>query len=207
MTVRRQHKKIGNKYYDSVSYQCCKGVQGLGECQRVIIVTHFVDDAAWEHAVEIIKDPSLVEQKIEQKRKKYPLERELITVDQRLKEIDEEVQNLIYMGQHAQSKESLESLGKLLGHLEQEKNQWLKEQRKLQNIDEEYRKEQEALALFAKRCEAMRASLADPTFEPSYEFKREALEYFGIKAVVWRTERNPRFQITCDPPSIVSRPS
>jgi hypothetical protein len=30
----------------------------------VIIVTHFVDDAAWEHAVEIIKDPSLVAQKL-----------------------------------------------------------------------------------------------------------------------------------------------
>lgn len=207
MVVRHQLKKLGNKYYPSVSYSCGKGEQALGECRRVIIVSHIVDEAAWEHAVEIIKDPQLVAQKLAEKKRKNPTDGEFAPLerrDKRLKEIEDEVQNLVKLAQQAPFSIVLETTAKLLAGLERERQGLLQEHAKLTHIDKEFKKEQDALLVFEKRCETMRSQLENPDFEPTYEFKREALEYFGIKARVWRVDHKPHFIITYGPPSVVS---
>ncbi len=72
------------------------------------------------------------------------------------------------------------------------------------NVHEEWKKAQQKLANFHKRCQEMREKLDDPQFEPDFAFKREAVEFFGIRAIVWRKNHKPHFDITCSPLDIVS---
>jgi hypothetical protein len=72
------------------------------------------------------------------------------------------------------------------------------------NIHEEWKKTQEQLNNFYKRCQEMRELIDDPSYEPDYEFKREAIKFFGIVVWVWKSDHHPRFEVESNPPSIVS---
>lgn len=198
------HRQVSQGF---VNYVCNKGNQGFGYCRRTAIRCIILDEAAWGHALEIIKDPSLVAQKLEQRRRKNPTDGEFDPInrrDKRLNEIEQEITNLVTLAQKAPSMTVLETTGKLLAELDKEKKGLLEERKQLVDLDTEYKKEQEALALFAKKCATMRTLVADPAYMPSYEFKREAIEYFGIKAHVWRVGHTPRYTISGNPPDIVS---
>lgn len=60
MSVIRDRRK--EDYY--VHYKCNRFAGLIGRCVGTQITAHLVDDAAWERAVEIIRDPSQVEAKI-----------------------------------------------------------------------------------------------------------------------------------------------
>lgn len=188
-----------------IDYRCkSSGDKERGECEGFVILARTLDEAAWQHAIEIIKDPLMVAQKLQQKKRKNPTEDEFSPIERRLKEFEKEVQNLLKMGRYAQDDDSVESLGKLLHELEREKLGLLAEQKKLQNIDLLYMEEQEAIAAFEKRCIIYREKLEDPNASFSYQEKREALEYFGVKALVWRVHHTPHFKIVSTCPSVLS---
>jgi hypothetical protein len=46
--------------------------------------------------------------------------------------------------------------------------------------------------------------LEDPNSHFSYQEKREALEFFGIRALVWRKEHKPHFSIVSTDSDLVS---
>src|SRR5260370_42328396 len=47
------------------------------------------------------------------------------------------------------------------------------------NIHEGWKKEQEQLNNFHRKCDEYRKKIDDHNYEPDYEFKREAIEFFG----------------------------
>lgn len=71
-------------------------------------------------------------------------------------------------------------------------------------MQEKYNELQEKIAEFHRQCTQWRENIDDPEFTPSYEFKRDACEFLGITAIVWRRGHEPRYKIKSDPPSIVS---
>src|SRR5262249_7761387 len=75
------------------------------------------------------------------------------------------------------------------------------------DIHEEWKKTQDQLRNFHKRCQEMREKLDDPEYEPDNKFKREAIEFFGITAWVWKADHKPRIDIQLNPPSIASSTS
>ncbi len=171
------------------------GDRERGICEGFTILARTLDAAAWKHAVEIIKEPELVEQKLQEKKRQNPTDIEFAPINRRLQEIEREIQNLIKLGQYSQIDETVETLGRMLAQLEREKIGLLEEKKKLQNLDVLYKAEQETLISFEKRCAIYRQKLEDPNAMFTYAEKREVLEYFGIKAFVWRNNHTPRFKI------------
>jgi hypothetical protein len=91
-----------------------------------------------------------------------------------------------------------------LKELKNDKDALEKEQSIQIDIHKEWKKSQQKLANFHKRCTEMRDKLDDPEFEPDFAFQREAVEFFGIRAEVWHKSHKPHFDITCNPLDIVS---
>lgn len=203
---------VTRKGNGKIDYRCkSTGDRERGVCEGFTVLARTLDAAAWADAVAIIKNPVAFEQKMQSKKQQNPTDGEYAPVNRRLKEIEKEVQNLYTMGQYSQDADSLKTLGKLLAGLEREKLGLLQEQKKLQNIDLLYKKEQEKIAAFEKRCAIYREKLEDSNTEFSYQEKREALEYFGIKALVWRVHHKPHFSIIsegmclCVPVNIITK--
>jgi len=71
-------------------------------------------------------------------------------------------------------------------------------------FQEKLNKLQNRIAEFHRRCTQWREKLADPGFTPDYDFRRDAVEFLGITAIVFRDGHNPRYEIKPYPPSIVS---
>ena len=75
------------------------------------------------------------------------------------------------------------------------------------NIHEEWKKAQEHLKNFHRKCDEYREIIDDLNYEPDYKFKREAIEFFGIVVRVWRKQDGHRMEAESNPPSIVSNGS
>jgi hypothetical protein len=72
------------------------------------------------------------------------------------------------------------------------------------DIHAEWLKVQEQLNHFHKRCQEIRDKLDDLHYESGYDFKRDAIEFFGIIVRVRKPKNPPRITVESGPPSIVS---
>jgi hypothetical protein len=75
------------------------------------------------------------------------------------------------------------------------------------NVHAEWMQAQEKLKHFHKRCQEMREKLDDPNYEPDYDFKRDAIEFFGIIVRIRKAQDGQRIVVESSPPSIVSSSS
>ncbi len=201
---------IGTTYSGELrkGYRCMKGNLHSGRCPGGLgarIATDQLDSTAWSVAVEIIRDPSEVDRRVEARRTADPnaerrqyITGEIAKVKTRQSRLrdrleDEDLDDDTY----ADIKLRLKELADQKRGYENELNIEI-------NVHEEWMKTQEELKNFHKRCQEMREQLNDPNYEPDYAFKREAVEFFGIVAQVWKADHSPRIVIESNPPSIVS---
>ena len=89
----------------------------------------------------------------------------------------------------------------LLGKQEEEYLQALADE---QSFQEKYRLLQRRLADFRLKCQEWREKVNDPKFIPLWQLKRDAVEFFGITAIVYKAGSDPRFEIQVTLPSIMS---
>jgi DNA invertase Pin-like site-specific DNA recombinase len=192
-------------------YRCSNAIiriEGINGCPgkpSVTIRAHIPDNLAWSTAVEIIRDPSEVDRKLEAWKTEDPnaerrqhITGELAKIKTRRARLaarleDEDLDDETYADVKLRLKE-----------LAEQKKGYEKELRTEINVYDEWLKMQERLNHFHKRCQEMREKLDDPEFEPDYDFKRQAIEFFGIVVKVWKTNHDPRIVIESNPPSIVS---
>jgi DNA invertase Pin-like site-specific DNA recombinase len=201
-TGTTSHKRKVYRCQTALNRGRCSSDLEVGKHQ---ILAKTIDPIAWTHAIEIIRDPSIVEINVEARRTKDPNteRRQYITAElakiktrqSRLRDRleDEELDDDTY----TDIKRRLKELSDL-------KRGYESEQKIEIDIHEEWKKTQEQLSNFYKRCQEMRERIDDPDYEPDYEFKREAIKFFGIMVWVWRTNHQPRFVVELNPPSIVS---
>ena len=71
-------------------------------------------------------------------------------------------------------------------------------------FQQKYNQLQERIEQFHQRCSEWREKVDDPEFTPTYEFMRDACEFFGITAIVYKFGREHRFEIQARTPSIMS---
>ncbi len=194
-----------------MGYRCltaANSVTGANRCpslSKVTIEAYIPDDFAWSAAVEIIRDPSEVDRKLEAWKTEDPnaerrqhITEELAKIKARRARLaarleDEDLDDETYADVKLRLKE-----------LAEQKKGYEKELSTEINMYDEWLKMQEKLDHFHKRCQEMREQLDDPEFKPDYDFKRQAIEFFGLVARVWKTDHNPRIAIESNPPSIVS---
>ncbi len=166
------------------------------------------DNYAWSKAVEIIRDPSQVDRRLEARRKSDPnadrrqmLTEELAKVRAKQKRLrdkleDEDLDDDTY----ADVKLRLQKLAELKRGYEHELTVET-------NVHDRWKKEQEQLRNFHRKCDEYRNKLNDCNYEPDYAFKREAIEFFGIIVRVQKKRDGNRLVIESNPPSIVSNDS
>ncbi|MGZ3629104.1 MAG: recombinase family protein [Ktedonobacteraceae bacterium] len=195
----------GNDY---IRYTCGKH-NLLGRCVGCVIPAHMVDEAAWQRAIQIIRDPSEVDAKI----------KKLTTTNAKIKRREQTRVNLAEVRRkQANLRRELSELAQE-GRLDKGTREFFtgqlaflakqEEDAKRQHEDErefqqKYNQLQERIAQFHERCSEWREKVDDPEFTPTYEFMRDACEFFGITAIVYKFGRDPRFEIQARTPSIMS---
>lgn len=200
----------GNMQLDSSHHQkyySCRTKSLLdGRCTvKNIILGRLVEGRAWEVALDIIRDPSEVDRKIEALKKEDPnagrreyITGELAKIKARQKRLRERLEDEdLDDDTYGEIKARLKELADLKKGYESELAIEI-------NVHEEWKKTQDQLRHFHKRCQEMRDKLDDPGYEPDNKFKREALEFFGITVWAWKANHNPRIEIHLNSPYIAS---
>ncbi len=188
-------------------YVCTKGNSGrFGTCQGCSIAAHTLDDAAWEAALEIIHDPSQADKKVETLRAQDdPSVTERTSITNKIARIEQQQKVLRKRLKELElDKDTEQWLSKELRDLAAEKKRYEDELKTSEDVHEKWKQLQTRLAEFHQRCQKWRENVDDPEFTPSYAFKRDAIDFFGITAIIWKQDHKPHYKIRSDPPSIVS---
>jgi hypothetical protein len=170
-------------------YQCISS-GNLHKCIGCHTNAILVENTAWECTLEIINNPSLVDEALEKKRSKDPTARRRKQINQDLAKNKASQKNiradLIRMS--GEGKLDLETeeayLGELkdLKHLEQIYNTELADDEK---VHQEWETMQKELERVYKKCATMREKLKKPGYEPNFKDKRDCIEFFGMTATLW----------------------
>lgn len=201
-TASPTHEKNGIRY----RYVCINNAYTANKCEKSNNITaHIADNGAWSKVIEIIRNPSLVEEKLNARRKKdlnadkrQTIITELEKVKARQKRLrdrleDEDMDDDTY----ADIKLRLQKLADMKRGYEHELSKEL-------DIYKEWNQVQEQLIDFRRKCDEYRGKIDDPNYVPDYEFKREAIEFFGIIARIRQEKDGDRIVIDSAPPSFVS---
>jgi DNA invertase Pin-like site-specific DNA recombinase len=198
----------GGKKRPKTVYRCSSVRDSFGRCQGGAgnsIPVHIADNAAWEKAVEIIRDPSEVNRKLEGRKTADPNADRREVIKNELTKIkasrtrltarleDEDLDDETY----ADIKLRLKGLA--------EKKRGFESELEIEiNIHEEWSKAQDQLKNFHQKCDEYRKKMDDPSYKPDYDFKREAIEFFGIIVRIRKEKDGDRIVVESNPPSIVS---
>lgn len=190
------------------SYNCAKPYNKVDLCKGCSITVDMLDAAAWEKAVEIIRDPTELDQKIADIIKKNSAtqqrKRALKTLNAILSEEETYRNNLAReMRKKTLSERTVAFLQKQLTDLEQQEQEARKNLADEQKMQQQQENLERRIAEFHQQCQEWRENLDDPQFTPSFKFKRDACLYFGITATVWKVDHKPRHLIHTDPSEIV----
>jgi len=168
-----------------------------------------VDDAAWQKAVEIIRDPSIVDAAIAERRSKDPtasrrkqINKEIASLEAEREDLQADLLRMIRERSLDRNTEGV--LTNRLKEIEKLVNQLNSEHLDDEILHQQWDTAQRKLEKMHQRCAVMREKLDDPAYEPDYKTKRDLIEFLGITATIWETGHKPRFKIQFNPPGIVS---
>lgn len=202
--IARQGTKYEYIYYRCTAQMNRSSYKCIG-CSAMNAKT--VDNAAWQKAVEIIRDPSIVDAEIAKRRTGDP-------TASRRKQINKELANIKFEREGLQSdllrlikerkldRNTEGALTNRLKELEQLEYKYNSELLDDSKVHQQWDAAQRKLEKIHQKCAAMREKLSDPVYEPSYKEKREMIEFFGIFATIWENGHKPRFKIGLKLPDI-----
>jgi site-specific DNA recombinase len=199
LTVQRDRKR------DWISYCCYKQKQGYGECKGANARAYIVDAIAWNKAVKVINNPSLVEKKIEKQRIDDPTRGSLKSVEDLLQQTNDAIINLTETLQTTTSPLSRDILVKRLDELATMRAGYEEQYDQIMRFRINWEDAMRALDDFKAWCDEKRPYLADPEYEFSYKERRDALEMIGITVYVYQEQHKPRFAVEVSPPDIMSK--
>ena len=193
---------------DEIRYQCGNYTGTLSKCKGCSTDARMLDAAGWAEAVKIIRDPSEVDKRIQKLTADNPITKQhrnklatLADIHNRQTALRKDLSEMSQKGKLDKgTREYLSSQLTILAKQEADTKQQLEDE---QAVKEQYNKLQQRIVEFHKRCTQWREKLDDPQFTPSYKFMRDACEFFGITAIVYKAGHEQRYEIQKDPPSIV----
>ena len=170
------------------------------------------DAIAWDEAVKIIRKPEIVDAKIEEQRSPDPTARTRQKITADLAERRRRQQNLQMRLSDEMEKDDLDndtviSLKRRLQELKNEIKIYEEELKDEARIHEKWKAQQEKLERFHKFCKEMLEKIDDPSYTPTYQEKRDALEFLGLKLKVSNFKGDPKIEFILDPPSLASKSS
>jgi DNA invertase Pin-like site-specific DNA recombinase len=172
-------------------YRCGTKSSGTQNyCPGCYIKASILDKAIWEKALEIIHDPSIVNEAIESKKTSDPTAGRRKQINKALKELEEERNNLqanlLFMTKEKLiDRDTAATFGKRLKEIEKLVLEYQSELLDDNRMHQEWERAQREIEKLHKKCADMREKLRDPNYEPDYQTKRDLIELFGITATVW----------------------
>ncbi len=200
MNVRHTHEGKYSVYFCIKGNEWKRQANPIPECRYNSISALQVDPVVWEKVVALMRDPEQLRASIEALKIPDPTSQEKIPVDIRLKQVDEELNNLLEMGKNAKSRAALEKINAWITQAEKEKELLLREDELLEEQQKEWENAMFEVTKFESWCQGFLANCQEPT----YQEKRRAIEMFGIRVFAFKYGHTPRFRIEVSPPSIVS---
>ncbi len=190
-TPRRDERKLKGGQKEYIYYRCMTQANGsFHKCPGCRINAKTVDDAAWEAALEIIHNPSKVDEALEEQKSKDPTVSRRKETKKKLAELEKEREGLEtellrLIKERKLTRRTEDRLTNELKELEQLEYQYNSELLDDDKIRREWEKTQRDLERLHKKCATMREKLKDPTYTPDYKDKRDMIEFFGITAILW----------------------
>jgi site-specific DNA recombinase len=191
-----------NPARNTVQYRCLGKKLGKVEKHLTLISVNTLDAEVWQHAVEIIRNPALLIEEINKRRKKDPTQDNRKALRRQVREIKQQIENCTKTLREAKNETVRALMAQELDRLVKEQEKIERAQKAQVNQQEAWAKEQQALDDFVKWCDEERAKLDDPMHKVTYQEKRNACEKLGLKALVWRPDHDPQWQIFPNPPDI-----
>ncbi|HEU5378013.1 MAG TPA: recombinase family protein [Ktedonobacteraceae bacterium] len=187
-------------------YVCSTTVNMDGRCKMYnYTLAEMLDSYAWSIAKTIIRNPSVVDKAVEDKKTKDPnAERREYIMGELAKNKASRARLIARLEDEDLDDETYAEIKRRLKELANLKRGYENELSKEINVHTEWMKTQEQLRYFHKRCQQMREKLDDPNYDPDYQFKRDVIEFFGIVARVRKGDKEPEINIELHTPSIVS---
>lgn len=204
----RHHVKAysGRSTPNKAEYFCIvnTGVDDLLHHHSVSILLDILDEEAWKLAVHYIKHPHLVKQQVEKLRKAYQPTTNRDDIEETLATIRRQMSNLYKLAKAAADDETVDQLTGMMKDLERQKRQAEAMIYEVEEEEEVRQKIQADIDKFEDWANCVRPLLGDPTYQPTYQEKRLAIQILGIAATVYPTESPKRLKIEVGPPSIMS---
>jgi len=197
-------KRVPYFYYD-----CDKPyLKGGGKCSGCCIPVDLLDSGVAEYIIELIRDPSVVNKKIQKLQTKNPAHKQqqnkLKNLNAILREQETFRNNLaIEMRKKTLSERTVAFLNTQLAMLEQQEQDARKDLADQQRVQQQQEKLQVRIAEFHRQCQEWREKVDDPQFTPSFQFNLDAVLFFGLSVTVWKKGTKPRYDIHTDPPEIM----
>lgn len=197
--------KVPYYYYDCGHPQ----LKGGGKCPGCSISVDFLDNAVAEYILELIRDPSEVDQKIQQLQAENPVQkqqqRKLKNLNAILREQETFRNNLAAeMRKKTFSERTIAFLNTQLSMLEQQEEEARRDLADEQRMQEQREILDRRIAEFHQQCQEWREKLDDPQFTPDFQLYLDAVLFFGINVKVWRAGTEPRYEIYTAPSEIVA---
>ena len=166
-----------------------------------------LDAAVIEKIIEIIRDPSEVDQMIASLLKENPASKQQQNKLKHLNEILRAEENYrknlaAEMRKKTLSERTVLFLQAELSKLEQQEEEARRDIADTQKLQQEQENLERRIAEFHRQCREWREKLDDPEFTPDFTFLSEACLFFGITATVWNADIKPRYELHTDPPDI-----
>jgi hypothetical protein len=190
------------------SYNCTMPYTREGRCSGCCIMVDELDRGVAEYIIELIRDPSVVDKKIQTLQAANPAhkqqQRKLKNLNAILNEEETYRNNLANeMRKKTLSERTVAFLNAQLDILEQQEQEARRDLADQQRMQEKEEKLRQRIAEFHRQCRECREKLDDPQFTPTFKFLQDAVLFFGLSVTVWRTGTKPRYEIYTDPPEIV----
>lgn len=189
-------------------YNCSNTNLKGGKCSGCFISVDSLDKAVTEYIVEIIRDSSVVDKKIEKMLVESPISKRQQGKLKNLNAICHEQTQLRNNLSRVMRQETFDAvtiafLNRELQLLEQQAQEAEKELADEQRVQQQRENLERCIVKFREQCTEVRGQLDNPQFLPPFTFQREALLFLGISVTAWRSGIKPRYEIYTDHPKIM----
>ena len=189
-------------------YTCAKPLMKNGRCSGCSIPIDILDSVVAEYIIEVIRDPSVVDRKMQELQARNPASKQqqnkLKNLNVILREQETFRINLAAeLRKKTFSERTVAFLNTQLAALELQEQEARRELADQQRVQQQQENLERRIAEFHQQCQEWREKLDDLQFTPDFKFNREAVIFFGITVIVWRVGTKPRYEIYTDPPEIV----
>ncbi|GCF07817.1 recombinase family protein [Dictyobacter arantiisoli] len=209
MGKRRVRKNKNGTETPLFGYTCIGRYGQLEKCKGCWIDARIVDRATWEKVIEIIDNPEVVDEAVTKKRKKDPTAGNRVKIKTKIKEIEAQqetfrtqLRDLMLKGVLDQGTQ--EFLSTELKQLSERLQEWNTKLIENEDVHQEWKKIEDKLNDVHKTCRQLSEQIHDPEYAPTYQEKRDLVEFFKITATIWKADHSPRFKLESNVVDIVT---